>query len=115
MAGRGTGRAPPCSLGSTSMRRLLTGGIKAIIAIAALSTAAHWAMRVQRPPAISSAALPAVPDPVATGSITPRKAERPSEDRLMDVSRGLDQKRLSELFSSAAPEKPKVQKAVARH
>ena len=38
------------------MRRFLTGGIKAILAIAVLSTAAHWAMRVQREPA--SAALP---------------------------------------------------------
>ena len=36
--------------GLTIMRRLLTGGIKAILAIAALSTAAHWAMRIQREP-----------------------------------------------------------------
>ncbi|WP_019903099.1 hypothetical protein [Methylobacterium sp. 77] len=96
------------------MRRLLTGGIKAIIAIAALSTAAHWAMRVQREPALTTSAMAAVKDPVSTGSITPRKLDSPAEDRLADVTRGLDQKRLSELMAGASPEKPKLQKAVAK-
>ncbi|GJE17536.1 hypothetical protein [Methylobacterium marchantiae] len=96
------------------MRRLLTGGIKAIIAIAALSTAAHWAMRVQREPSPSVASAAAVKDPVATGSISPRKAEPVVEDRLTDVTRGLDQKRLSELMAGVSPQKPKVEKAVAK-
>lgn len=106
------------------MRRLLTGGIKAILAIAVLSTAAHWAMRVQREPAktalgtaapgTAAPAMAAIVDPVSTGSITPRKIERPAADGLTEVTRGLDQRRLSELFAGAAPEKPKAQKAVAK-
>ena len=58
------------------MRRFLTGGIKAILAIAVLSTAAHWAMRVQREPATPALPVAALADPVTTGSIASRKAER---------------------------------------
>ena len=97
------------------MRRLLTGGIKAIVAIAALSTAAHWAMRVQRAPTVAAAPVAAMKDPVATGSIPTRNAETSSGDRLADVAHGLDQRRLGELISGAAVNKPKVEKAVARH
>ncbi|MEE7477575.1 hypothetical protein [Methylobacterium hispanicum] len=58
------------------MRRLLTGGIKAILAIAALSTAAHWALRVQREQPTAVARATAIPEPTTTGSIAPREAER---------------------------------------
>ncbi len=95
------------------MRRLLTGGIKAILAIAALSTAAHWAMRVQRddPGATTAAnAVGAIPDPVSTGSITPRKVER-ALPVPQPVAQGLDQQHLLKLISGAAPEK-KTQKSV---
>lgn len=95
------------------MRRLLTGGIKAILAIAALSTAAHWAMRVQREPA-PAGAMAAIPDPVTTGSIEPRKVERVAAEPAKDVTSGLDQRHLSELFAGAAPEKAKPQKAAAK-
>ncbi|WP_027174443.1 hypothetical protein [Methylobacterium sp. 10] len=97
------------------MRRLLTGGIKAIVAIAALSTAAHWAMRVQRTPIAVPAPVAVVKDPVATGSIPTRNAESPVGDRVAIVTQGLDQKRLGELFSGATGNKPKVEKAAARH
>lgn len=96
------------------MRRLLTGGIKAILAIAALSTAAHWAMRVQREPAEETRAMAAIPDPVTTGSIAPRAVERPVAEAPKDMASGLDQKRLSDLIAGTAPEKAKVQKAAAR-
>jgi len=95
--------------GQTIMRRLLTGGIKAILAIAALSTAAHWTMRLQREPAAASWPVASIPDPVTTGSIDVRK---PAAAR--DVTRGLDQRRLSELFADMAPEKAKVQKAAVK-
>ncbi|CAA2099364.1 hypothetical protein MBUL_00111 [Methylobacterium bullatum] len=97
------------------MRRLLTSGIKAIVAIAALSTAAHWAMRVQRAPTAMPAPVAAAKDPVSTGSIPMRSTESPASERLADVTRGLDQKHLGELFSGAAGDKPKVEKAAARH
>jgi hypothetical protein len=95
------------------MRRLLTGGIKAILAIAALSTAAHWAMRVQRDPAEGPQAVASIPDPVTTGSIEPRKAEPPRAEALKDVTTGLDQRHLSELIAGSVSEKPKPQKAAA--
>lgn len=95
------------------MRRFLTGGIKAILAIAALSTAAHWAMRLQREPAPQVAALAAIPDPVTTGSIAPRAPERPPS-AAPAVAQDLDQQHLSKLFAGVAGEKPKVQKAVAK-
>lgn len=97
------------------MRRLLTNGIKAIVAIAALSTAAHWAMRIQRAPAPSVVPVAAVKDPVSTGSIPVRAVASPAGDRLADVTRGLDQKHLGELISGAAVTKPKVEKTAAKH
>jgi hypothetical protein len=103
------------SSGLTTMRRLLTGGIKAILAIAALSTATHWAMRLQREPVPTAQAAADFADPVTTGSITPRKADTvaaaPAEP---EVTRGLDQRGLSELFAGAAPDRAKVQKAAVR-
>jgi len=58
------------------MRSLLTSGIKAILAIAALSTAAHWALRLQREPDGSvRPVLASLADPEATGSIAPRRVE----------------------------------------
>jgi hypothetical protein len=60
------------------MRSLLTSGIKAILAIAALSTAAHWTFRLQREPDGSPRPLLAsLADPDATGSIAPRRVEAP--------------------------------------
>ncbi|WP_375410265.1 hypothetical protein [uncultured Methylobacterium sp.] len=93
------------------MRRLLTGGIKAILAIAALSTAAHWAMRVQREPAPETRAIAAIPaDPVTTGSITPQPSSRAVEP-VKDMANGLDQRRLSELIAGSVPEKAKPKRA----
>lgn len=97
------------------MRGLLTGGVKAILAIAALSTAAHWALRVQREPAPSTQVLAGVPDPVTTGSITPRTVEPSLPAALVAKGPvGLDQDHLSALIASTAGPKPKVQKAVAK-
>ncbi|MCJ2011600.1 hypothetical protein [Methylobacterium sp. J-076] len=63
------------------MRSLLTGGIKAILAVAALSTAVHWALRLQREPGgLVSAAYASLPDPETTGSIAPRQAAPPALD-----------------------------------
>ena len=93
------------------MRRLLTGGIKAILAIAALSTAAHWAMRVQREPTAETRAIAAIPDPVTTGSITPQAAPRAVAEPVKDVASGFDQRRLSELIAGSAPEKAKPKRA----
>jgi hypothetical protein len=97
------------------MRRLLSGGIKAILAIAALSTAAHWAMRVQRAPNGSASTIAALPDPVTTGSIEPRRVERAAEAaRPVITARGLDQDHLSALIASTTGDKAKPQKAVAK-
>ncbi|MBX9930508.1 MAG: hypothetical protein K2Y56_03045 [Methylobacterium sp.] len=93
------------------MRRLLTGGIKAILAIAVLSTAAHWAMRVQRDPAPDNRAVAAMPDPVTTGSISPRPSVEPPKPK--DAASGLDQRHLSELIAGTAPEKAKPKRAEA--
>ena len=95
------------------MRRLLTGGIKAILAIAALSTAAHWVLRLQREPAAATRTVAELPDPVTTGSIAPRKAD-PIVEAEPDVTKGLDQRHLSELFAGASPDKAKVQKAAIK-
>ncbi|BAU89509.1 hypothetical protein MPPM_0904 [Methylorubrum populi] len=98
------------------MRRFLTGGIKAILAIAVLSTAAHWAMRVQREPASPALPVAALADPVTTGSIAPRKGERPSPEAAVVPASlgGLDQDHLAKLMAGAASERPKLQKAVAK-
>ena len=98
------------------MRRLLTSGIKAILAVAALSTAAHWAMRVQREPEPQQNAMASIPDPVTTGSIVPRKVERaaPPAAAVESVTQGLDQQHLMKLFSNASAEKKAPVKAVAK-
>ncbi|WP_375274097.1 hypothetical protein [Methylorubrum thiocyanatum] len=98
------------------MRRFLTGGIKAILAIAALSTAAHWAMRVQREPSAPALPVAALADPVTTGSIAARKPDRASEAAIMPASLGggLDQDHLAKLMAGAASDRPKLQKAVAK-
>ncbi len=95
------------------MRRFLTGGIKAILAIAVLSTAAHWAMRVQRDPASPALPVAALADPVTTGSISSRKAERPAAEAA-SLGGGLDQDHLAKLMAGAASDRPKLQKAVAK-
>lgn len=98
------------------MRRFLTSGIKAILAVAALSTAAHWAMRLQREPAAPALPVAALPDPVTTGSIAPRKVERAADASVMPASlgAGLDQQHLAKLMAGASTDRPKVQKAVAK-
>lgn len=96
------------------MRRFLTNGIKAILAIALLSTAAHWAMRLQREPA-AAPPLPvaALPDPVSTGSITRRKAEPFSGASVQAASAdGFDQDHLAKLMAGASA--AKAQKASSR-
>jgi hypothetical protein len=94
------------------MRRLLTGGIKAILAIAALSTAAHWALRVQREqPTTIARAIP-IPEPTTTGSIAPREAERPAA--VAAPVRGLDQQHLGALIASHSGDKARVQRASTR-
>jgi crotonobetainyl-CoA:carnitine CoA-transferase CaiB-like acyl-CoA transferase len=112
------------------MRALLTSGIKAILAVAALSTAAHWAMRVQRE-AAPAAPVASIPDPVATGSIEPRAAERtvaainaPASAMPSSASSppravaapasGLDQSHLAALIAGATPPKAKVAKAATK-
>lgn len=95
------------------MRSLLSSGIKAILAVAALSVAAHWTLRLQREPS-APVAMAAIPDPVATGSIAPRKVERAAEAPVRDFTKALDQDHLSKLISSASVEKPKTQKALAK-
>ncbi|AWN37010.1 hypothetical protein [Methylobacterium radiodurans] len=93
------------------MRRLLTGGIKAILAIAALSTAAHWTLRVQREQPTTLAR--AIPEPTTTGSIAPSQAER-APAAAAAPARGLDQQHLGALIASHSGEKARVQKANAR-
>lgn len=95
------------------MRSLLSSGIKAILAVAALSVAAHWTLRLQREP-IAPVAVAAIPDPVSTGSIEPRKSERAVEAPKQDFTKSFDQDHLSKLISNASVEKPKAQKAVAK-
>ena len=113
------------------MRALLTSGIKAILAVAALSTAAHWTLRVQRE---SSApmAVASIPEPVTTGSIEPRQVERLSERPISAAATippaaapsppraattpatGLDQSHLAALIAGTVPPKPKVAKAATK-
>ena len=99
------------------MRGLLTGGVKAILAIAALSTAAHWALRVQREPAPSTQALANLSDPVTTGSIEPRRTERASIPKAETTPPSLDQDHLASLIASTTgtpATKPKAQKVVSK-
>ena len=96
------------------MRRFLTSGIKAILAIAVLSTAAHWALRLQRePPAPALPVAAALPDPVSTGSITPRKVAPFAGASVQTASAdGFDQDHLAKLMAGASA--AKAQKAAAR-
>lgn len=126
--------------GLTTMRALLTGGIKAILAIAALSTAAHWALRVQRDAPTPAPAMASLPEPVTTGSIEPRRIERPAlpkgpdlkasdlkpadargadpkaaalklpDAKARQAASGLDQMHLSALIADTTAERPKAQK-----
>ncbi|MCJ2018103.1 MULTISPECIES: hypothetical protein [unclassified Methylobacterium] len=111
------------------MRALLTSGIKAILAVAALSTAAHWTLRVQRESTAAPVPVASLADPVATGSIEPRPIERQAERSVAAasmpagatqpaprpaVASGLDQSHLAALIAGAAPAKPKVAKATTR-
>ncbi|MCJ2058769.1 hypothetical protein MKL09_19740 [Methylobacterium sp. J-048] len=103
------------------MRALLTGGIKAILGIAALSTAAHWTLRVQREstPASPIAAFASLPDPAATGSIEPRRpvsapAVVPAPVAMPAPGAGLDQGHLAALIAGATPAKAKVAKVATK-
>ncbi|MCJ2140982.1 hypothetical protein [Methylobacterium sp. E-066] len=102
------------------MRALLTGGIKAILGIAALSTAAHWTLRVQREstPASPIAAFASLPDPAATGSIEPRRPVSAAAIAPAPVmpapTAGLDQGHLAALIAGATPAKAKVAKAATK-
>lgn len=97
------------------MRGLLTNGIKAILMIAVLSVAAHWAMRGgsdERKPA----GMAAIPDPITTGSITPRKIERAVERPVAasepaPAAKGLDQDHLLKLIADASSQKPVAKSA----
>ena len=95
------------------MRRVLTGGIKAVLASAALSTAAHWAMRMQRTPEPATS-VATLADPVTTGSIQPRKVERVAPPAAEPAIGALDQQHLMKLIAGATVEKPKAQKVVAK-
>ncbi len=91
------------------MRRHLTTGIKAILTVAALSTAVHWAMRFQREADTTPTAVAAVADPVTTGSIGQREIESPPESLFAPASGPtdtLDQQHLARLFGDAASAKP---------
>lgn len=101
------------------MRALLTGGIKAILGIAAISTAAHWTLRVQRESASASpiAAFASTPDPVATGSIEPRRPVSAAPIVPVAVpapAAGLDQGHLAALIAGATPAKAKVARAATK-
>ena len=105
------------------MRALLTGGIKAILGIAALSTAAHWTLRVQRESPAPIPVAASIPDPVATGSIEPRRVERAAAVAPLPVAApetaaraasGLDQSHLAALIAGATPPKPKIAKTATK-
>ncbi|GJE38262.1 hypothetical protein [Methylobacterium persicinum] len=109
------------------MRSLLTGGIKAILAIAALSTAAHWALRLQRDAeGLPAPVMASLADPETTGSIAPRQTALPAPEALQTLApapvaapaadvrparSGLDQSHLAALIATAtAAPKAKVAK-----
>ncbi|MDP4005242.1 hypothetical protein [Methylobacterium sp. NEAU K] len=97
------------------MRALLTGGIKAILAIATLSTAAHWTLRVQRESATTTASpvpvAAGIPDPVTTSSIEPRRPVNAVAAVAPVPAAGLDQTHLAALIAGATPSRPKLAKA----
>ena len=109
------------------MRALLTSGIKAILGIAALSTAAHWTLRVQRESAAPAVATASLAEPAATGSIEPRRVERaaalapapvaaaaPVPAAPARAAAGLDQSHLAALIAGATPPRPKLAKAATK-
>ena len=69
-------------------------------------------------PQLVAAVKPVMPldEPVTTGSIAPRKGERPSPEAAVVPASlgGLDQDHLAKLMAGAASERPKLQKAVAK-
>ncbi|TNC15024.1 hypothetical protein FF100_05510 [Methylobacterium terricola] len=77
------------------MWRLLTGGIKVIIAIAALTTAANW-IALREKDRAPSPALAAAMDPPTTGALAPRKTTA--------APARLDQRGLGRLMSEASGE-----------
>jgi hypothetical protein len=107
------------------MRALLTGGIKAILGIAALSTAAHWTLRVQREAPAPIPVAASLPEPVTTGSIEPRRIERtaavaplpvaaPAPVAAARAASGLDQSHLAALIAGTTPPKPKLAKTATK-
>ncbi|MCF4128178.1 hypothetical protein [Methylobacterium sp. SyP6R] len=80
------------------MWRLLTGGIKVIIAIAALTTAANW-IALREKDRAPSPALAAIPDPATTGTIAPGRVGAKSAE--VKPAR-LDQRGLGRLVSEAS-------------
>lgn len=85
------------------MWRLLTGGIKVIIAIAALTTAANW-IALREKDRAPSPALAAIPDPATTGAIAPGKVgAKSAEAKSADAKPArLDQRGLGRLVSEAS-------------
>lgn len=111
--------------GFDCMRSLLTSGIKAILAVAALSTGIHWALRLQRDSdGLTTPAIASIADPETTGSISPRAsapppaaemrqavapapaAPRPAVARAPQPSE-LDQSHLAALMANASAPAPK--------
>ncbi|KMO09883.1 hypothetical protein NS228_25510 [Methylobacterium indicum] len=78
------------------MWRLLLGGIKVIIAIAALTTAANW-IALREKDRAPGPALASVIDPPTTGAIAPRRADK--------APAVLDQRSLGRLMSEASGER----------
>ncbi|MGY2052746.1 hypothetical protein [Methylobacterium sp. JK268] len=74
------------------MWRLLTAGIKAMVMIAGLAVAAHWAARREAPAAPAFASVP-YRDPATTGALPARR--KPA---------ALDQRALQRLMSRSAGE-----------
>jgi hypothetical protein len=62
------------------MWRLLTGGIKAIVAIAALSAAAHWAAR-REPERGGPVLASGIRDPATTGALGSPRKRQPTLDQ----------------------------------
>ncbi|GBU17706.1 MULTISPECIES: hypothetical protein [Methylobacterium] len=87
--------------GLTLMRRLLSGGIKAILAIAALSTMAHWAMRVQRTGGNAAPVVASIPEPSTTGSIAPAREAASAPRAAEAAAPGYDQRHLASLIATA--------------
>lgn len=73
--------------GFDCMRSLGTSGIKAILAVAALSTGIHWALRLQRnSDGLTTPAIASIADPEMTGSISPRASAPPTAETRQAVA-----------------------------